>query len=141
VDAPAGAPEQAGRTGPPVGLIVSAVLASAALLVMIALSIPLLLQNLQSSPAPPYAVGDCVVQDGQQPREADCAEPGAYEIVLEVDEIADCPDYPAEPAITVSEPSAVYCLLPASTADNAPDDSADDSADGSADAGNGEDGE
>ncbi len=104
---------------------------------MIALSIPLLLQNLQSSAAPPYAVGDCVVQDGQQPRETDCDEPGAYEIVLEVDEITECPDYPAEPAITVSEPSTVYCLLPAATADGAPGDSAD----GSEDAGNGEDGE
>jgi hypothetical protein len=113
--APAPGDTDESRSAPPIGIIVSAVLAGAALLVVIALSIPLLLQYLQADPSPPYAVGECVVQDGQQPRGVECG-PGAYEIVLEVDDVTDCPGFPAEPAITVSDPSTVFCLSPIETA-------------------------
>jgi hypothetical protein len=109
---PAPAAPASGRSRPPVGLIVGAVFAAAAVL-LVALSIPLLLQQFQAGPESQYAVGDCVVQDGDQARMADCREPDAYRITLQVDAISDCPDL-AQPAITVSEPApSVFCLAPA----------------------------
>jgi collagen type III alpha len=108
-------PEAASKSGMPVSVIIGIVLVSAALLVLVALSVPLLLQQLGSDPAPPYAVGDCVVQDGTRAVPADCEEPNAFRVVMEVERFEDCPDYPTQPAITVSEPAAVFCVSPVGT--------------------------
>jgi collagen type III alpha len=96
----------------PLSVFIGIVLVSAALLVLVALSIPLLLQQLRAEPEPPYAVGDCVVQDGTRAVPADCGEPDAFRVVLEVERFEDCPDYPTQPAITVSEPATVFCVSP-----------------------------
>jgi hypothetical protein len=98
-------------------VIVGAVLVSATLLVMVALLVPWLLQQLGADPERPYAVGDCVVQQGTNAVLADCGEPDAFRVVLEVERIEDCPDYPAQHAITVSEPPAVFCVSPVGAVD------------------------
>jgi hypothetical protein len=110
-------PSPSRSSGLPVSLITGIVLVAAALVVLIALAVPLLLQQLGSDPEPPYAVGECVVQDGTSAVPAQCDEPGAFQVVLEVERIEDCPDYPAQHAITVSEPPAVFCVSPVEAPD------------------------
>lgn len=112
-----GTPE---RGGLPIGVIVAAVLLGAALLVVLALSVPALLQRLQEDPAPTFAVGDCVIRDGDAAQPADCTEPDAYEIVVEVGRIEDCPAYPQQPAVNVDNGSLVFCLEPAGGAAETP---------------------
>jgi hypothetical protein len=97
-----------------VGVIVGAVLGAAALLVAIALSVPLLLQKLQGNAS--YAVGECVVRDGEEAVPSDCSEPDAYEIVVEVGALEECPDFPDQQAITVRETGTVFCLNPVEAA-------------------------
>jgi collagen type III alpha len=111
-----------GKGGPPTGLIIGLVLAGATLLVLGALSIPLLLQNLSgsSSDDSTYSVGDCVVQEGDIAQPADCGQPGAFEIVSEVNTREECND-PTQPAIEVAGPPAkFYCLTPAAAAPATP---------------------
>jgi hypothetical protein len=108
----------AGRSGPPVSVIVGIVLVAAALLLLVPFSVVLLLQQVRLEPEPPYAVGDCVVQEGTSAVPADCDDPGAYEVVLKVESIEDCPDHPAQHAITVSEPAAVFCVSPVETTED-----------------------
>ena len=94
-------------------MIVGAVMIGATLLVLGALSVPFLLQRISAEPATSYSVGDCVVQDGPNAQLADCADPGAFEVVAEVDSRAECAD-PTQPAIEVAGPPAqFYCLVPA----------------------------
>jgi hypothetical protein len=104
-----------GKSGPSTGIIVGAVLVGATLLVLGALSVPFLLQQLRGpSESGSYTVGDCVVQAGADAEPADCSEPNAYEIVSQVDRQEDCD--PTQPAIRVDGPPAqVYCLTPAAT--------------------------
>jgi hypothetical protein len=119
-----GAPTPPGRSGPSTGLIVGAVLVGATLLVMGALSVPFLLQQLRGpAGSTSYQVGDCVVQAGDAPRSADCTEAGAYQIVGQVERQDQCED-PTQPAIEVAGPPArFYCLTPAAgpTAGSTPD--------------------
>ena len=98
------------KAGPPVGLIVGAVIAGAAVLVLAALGMPFLLSKLRPpAQGPTYAVGDCVVQDGDNAVIADCTEPQAYEIVSRVATATDCPD-PTLPTVAAGED--VFCLEP-----------------------------
>lgn len=100
----------AGRTGLPWGVIAAALL-GAALIVGLALSVPYLLERLGGDDTT-YAVGKCVVRDGGIARPADCSEPDAFEIVLQVEAIEDCPRYPDQHAITVDATGDVFCLEP-----------------------------
>lgn len=101
------------RSGPPVSVIVGLVLIGATVLVLGALSVPFLLDRLNSSGGSvSYSVGDCVVQDGTTPRSAGCTDPGAFEIVAQVDSREECTD-PTQPAIEVPGPPVqFYCLAP-----------------------------
>ena len=104
---------QPDRPGLPVGVIVGLVLIGATVLVLGALSIPFLLDRLNSTGTAAYAVGDCVVQDGQAARPVDCGAPDAYQIVARVDSQDQCDD-PTQPAIEVEGPPVrFFCLVPA----------------------------
>lgn len=104
---------QSDRPGLPVGVIVGLVLIGATVLVLGALSIPFLLDRLNDSGSIEYAVGDCVVQDGQAARPAECTTPDAYQIVARVDSRDQCDD-PTQPAIEVEgAPARFFCLVPA----------------------------
>lgn len=116
--APASGPDPDERSGPPTGLIVTAALAAAALLVLAGLSIPYLLQKASGSATADFSVGDCVIRSGDDAVDAECGAPGAYEIVAAVDSRDECPD-PAQPAIEASgSPTTFYCLAPAGAADD-----------------------
>lgn len=105
------------KAGPPVGVIVTVVIIGAALLVVVALGMPFLLQQLRAPAASvTYTVGECVVQDGSNAVVADCTEPDAYEITLRVAAPEDCPD-PTNP--TVAAGRDVFCLEPATAGDGA----------------------
>jgi len=99
--------------------VIAAALLGAALIVGLALSIPWLLENLRGDAAT-YAVGKCVVREGDLARPADCSEADAYEIVVQVEAIEDCPRYPDQHAITVDETGDVFCLEPVGGADEPP---------------------
>lgn len=100
------------RTGPPVGVIVGLVLIGATVLVLGALSVPFLLDRLDGS-GEGYAIGDCVVQDGTTPKPVECTEPGAFQVVAQVDSQEQCEDQ-TQPSIQVpGPPQQVYCLAPA----------------------------
>lgn len=108
--APAPAPDDDGKSGPSVGVIVGLVLIGATVLVLGALSIPFLLDQLRSDS---FSVGDCVVQAGENPEPAECSAPDAYEIVSQVDSLDECED-PTQPYIrTTGSPEQYYCLAPA----------------------------
>jgi hypothetical protein len=116
VDQPVAEPAEP-RSGLPVGVIVGVVLVGATVLVLGALSIPYLLGRLNPPPAQvTYTVGDCVAQDGSAARPVECTEPGAFEIVSQVENRDDCED-PTQPAVEVAGPPVrFYCLTPVSTA-------------------------
>jgi hypothetical protein len=120
----------AGKSGPSTGLIVGMVLVGATVLVVGALGVTFLLGQLRGTTgSSTYQVGECVVQSGDAAEPADCADPGAYEIVAQVDSQADCGD-PTQPAIEVSGPPVqFYCLTPAAGAGGDPDQTAEPSAD------------
>ena len=102
--------------GPPVGVIVGVVIVGAALLVLAALGMPFLLSKLRApAEGPTYAVGDCVVQQGENAVIAECTAAGAYEIVSRVAVATDCPD-PTLP--TVSAGDDVFCLEPVGPSDS-----------------------
>jgi hypothetical protein len=103
-----------GRSGPSTLLIAGAVLIGATVLVVGALGVTFLLQQLRgSAESTTYQVGECVVQSGDAAQRADCTDPGAYEIVAQVDNDDDCDD-PTQPTIEVAGPPAqFYCLAPA----------------------------
>jgi len=106
-------PDDPDRSGPRISVIVGLVLLGATLLVLVAIGAVYGLSQLSRSNTPDYAVGECVVQDGTSADIADCDQPGAYEIVSEVDTREDCPDQ-AQPAIEVpGSPVRVFCLAPA----------------------------
>jgi hypothetical protein len=113
----AGAPDDGppGKSGPATGIIVGAVLVGATLLVLGALSVPFLLQQLRGSgESGSYTVGDCVVQAGEDAQPADCSAPNAYQIVSQVDSQEECD--PTQPAIRVDgSPEQIYCLTPAAS--------------------------
>lgn len=109
----AGDDPAAGKSGPSTGVIVGVVLIGATLLVLAALSVPFLLQRLSDPGPASYSVGDCVVQAGDNARSADCNDPGAFQVVSQVESRNDCED-PTQPAIVVEGPPVVvYCLAPA----------------------------
>ena len=119
------------KAGPPVSLIVGAVIAGAALLVLAALGMPFLLSKLRPpAQGPTYAVGDCVVQDGDNAVIADCTEPRAYEIVSRVAAATDCPD-PTLPTVAAGED--VFCLEPAGADEEAGDGAGGDESSGEGD--------
>ena len=98
---------------------------------------PFLLSKLRApAESPTYAVGDCVVQEGDNAVIAECGAAGAYEIVSRVAIATDCPD-PTLP--TVAAGDDVFCLERAGPeeADGPADEDAaveDDAADGEAEA-------
>ncbi len=97
-------------------MIVGLVLLGATLLVMVAIGAVYGLSQLSRSSVPDYAVGRCVVQNGTSADLADCDQPGAFEIISEVDTREECPDQ-AQPAIEVpGSPVRVFCLAPAGEA-------------------------
>lgn len=96
------------KAGPPVGVIVGAVIVGATVLVLAALGMPYLMSKLRGpAEGPTYAVGDCVVQQGDNAVLAECTASGAYEIVSRVAIAADCPD-PTSPTVAAGED--VFCL-------------------------------
>jgi hypothetical protein len=104
------------KHGLPVGVIVGLVLIGATVLVLGALSVPFLLDRWNDASNTTYTVGDCVIQDGEAARAAECTEPDAFLIVAEVDSRDLCAD-PTQPAIEVEGPPAqFYCLAPATAA-------------------------
>jgi hypothetical protein len=120
----------AGKSGPSTGLIVGMVLVGATVLVVGALGVTFLLGQLRGSAESTYQVGECVVQSGDAAEPAACSDPGAYEIVAQVDSQAECGD-PTQPAIEVSGPPVqFYCLSPAAEGGGGdPDETAEPSAD------------
>lgn len=97
-------------------MIVGLALLGATLLVLVAIGAVYGLSQLSRSNTPQYAVGECVVQNGTSADLAECDQPGAFEIVSEVDSREECPDQ-AQPAIEVpGSPVRVFCLAPAGEA-------------------------
>ena len=112
--------EDPDRSGPRISVIVGLVLLGATLLVLLAIGAVYGLSQLSRSSTPDYAVGQCVIQDGTSADLADCDQPGAFEIVSEVDTREECPDQ-AQPAIEVpGSPVRVFCLVPAGEAGGDP---------------------
>lgn len=109
-------PEDSDRGGPRISVIVGLALLGATLLVLVAIGAVYGLSQLSRSNTPQYAVGECVVQNGTSADLAECDQPGAFEIVSEVDSREECPDQ-AQPAIEVpGSPVRVFCLAPAGEA-------------------------
>ncbi|WP_162907552.1 LppU/SCO3897 family protein [Allorhizocola rhizosphaerae] len=91
------------------GRLIVGVLAGCAALLAIAFGVLLLLDRLVSGP--PFAVGDCVKQQGQNEAvKADCSETGAFKVVSAVSSKSECDQ--TKP--TVMFESQVFCLAPAS---------------------------
>ncbi|MFV2017924.1 LppU/SCO3897 family protein [Micromonospora sp. LOL_023] len=110
------------------GRVLVAVLAAAALLVAIPLSLVWLITRPGDQAFDP-AVGTCVKQSGNTAAPADCAEPGAYQVVTKVGQVDQCAD-PNAPHIEIPAGSGseqVLCLQPAAAGDPAGDDPAPDS--------------
>jgi hypothetical protein len=99
------------RSGPRTGVIVTAVLGSAAALVLLTLGVAAGLSWLsQPSADGGYQVGECVVRDGAEAKASGCDADGAYEIVSQVDSRDECPDQ-TQPTIEISGDSPkFYCL-------------------------------
>ncbi|WFE22685.1 hypothetical protein O7621_04890 [Solwaraspora sp. WMMD937] len=98
------------------GRVLVAVFVAAVLLVGIPMSLVWLITRPGEQPFNP-AVGDCVKQSGNTAAPADCAEPGAYQIIAKVDQLDQCDD-PTAPHIEIPADSGraqVLCLQSAAT--------------------------